>query len=152
MRIQVILILIIGIAACKSSKQITRMPDRIENRNSYSMDDYNDLINSWDFFIFNKKENVVIIDYYSAFTRCDRHIENGLAIVKYDNDTIRIIDMCPGQRDYIIGDTLIFEPNEILFDKNNDIGIVYIGGKPNPVLFKYKKVLKTTFGQLRAKN
>ncbi len=146
-----LILLIIGFTACNSPKQISRIPDRTENRTSYSMDDYNELINSWDFFIGNKKVTVVIIDYYSAFTRCDRAIENGLAIVEYENDTIRIIDMCPGERDYIIGDTLIFESEDKLFE-NNNLGIIYIDGNPNPILFKHRKVLKTTFGQLRKKN
>jgi len=148
MKIKVILILIIGLASCQSPKQFAGMPDRIEDRTSYSMDDYNALINSWDFFIANKTENVIIIDYYSAYTRCSRHIENALAIVEYKNDTIRIIDMCPGPSDYSIGDTLTFEPNEELMDKSN-IGIIYIDGKQNPVLFKYKDVLKSTSGRLR---
>ncbi len=151
MKIRLILILITALAACQSPEQFAGMPDRIENRTSYSMDDYNALINSWDFFIVNKTEQIVIIDYYSAYTRCSRHIENALAIVEYKNDTIRIIDRCPGPKDYSMGDTLMFEPSEELLDKRN-IGIVYIEGKHNPALFKYKEVLKTTSGQLRAKS
>ena len=151
MKTQITLILlIIGFTVCNSPRQTSRIPDRVENRTSYSIDDYNKLINSWDFFI-GKKMTVVIIDYYSAFTRCDRAIENGLAIVEYESDTIRIIDMCPGERDNIIGDTLIFEPENKLFE-NNNLGIIYIDGNPNPILFKHRKVLKTTFGQLRKKN
>ncbi len=124
------------------------MPDRIENRTSYSIDDYNNLIDTWEFFVGDKKHKVVIVDYYSAFTRCDRAIENGLAIAEYNRDTIRIIDMCPGKRHYIIGDTLVFEPVEV-FPENNNPGIIYMDGNPNPVLFKHKNVLKTTFGHLR---
>lgn len=145
-----LIILLLGFVACKSHREPSRIPDRIENRTSYSIDDYNNLIDTWEFFIGKEKQNVVIVDYYSAFTRCGRAIENGLAIVEYDKDTIRIIDMCPGKRNYIIGDTLVFEPVKV-FPENNNPGIIYIDGNRNPILFKHKNVLRTTFGYLRNK-
>lgn len=119
-------------------------------KSEYTDEDLKMTTSSWVFLQYEDSMEVEIIDYYSALTSCRRHVENALAIVLIDSDTVRIIDMCPGPEAYNYGDTLVFLP-DLEPRTDHSPSLIYINNGPNPSLFAYPEIKKTTFGYLRRK-
>jgi len=138
------------ISACGLKKEASENSEKTPIQNQYTQQDFEQLKANWKFFSLEETQEVIMIDYLSAWTRCGRAIDNGVAIVMWQSDTIRIIDQCPDRQEYYKGDILIFEPQEPILD-NNGIGLVYISEGPNPKVFEQPNVKKTTFGHLKIK-
>jgi hypothetical protein len=146
----ILIFVVIVLTSCNAIKSTESKSEKTDSMNSFTKDDYNKTIKNWEFITIENSCEVEIIDYYPADMRCGRAIVNALAIVKIKNDTVRIIDQCPGEQNYLIGDLLILNP-DLEFPENNNLGITYIDGNPNPIIFKHPKVIKTTFGYLERK-
>ncbi|WP_417602437.1 hypothetical protein [Owenweeksia hongkongensis] len=139
-------ILLLGLTGCNSSKQSVDLREKVE-KVGHTKDSAKKVIDEWHFFVPKKTVRVEVVNYYSAFTRCNRSVDNGLAIVLSGLDTIRIIDECPGVKNYMRGEKLLFIPNSNP-PLNNELGIVYINEEPNPSIFSSRKIRKTAFGRL----
>jgi len=113
-----------------------------------SMNALDSTIAKWKYFLPKKAIKVVLIKYVSAFSRGNRVEDNSMAIALTErSDTIRIIELCPGKKLFYPGDTLVLKPEKHL-PKNKNPGLAYINGKPNPFIFNYPTIKKTTYGYL----
>lgn len=132
--------------SCKgiSSTTDTRQPKTITN---YSEEYAEGIVHNWDFLVFKEPLEVEIIRYFPAFTRCNRSIDNAIALVVTNNDTIRIIDECPGPKEYLEGEKALFTPSGTL-PQNKEIGLIRFNDNPNPSIFEGENITKTSFGKL----
>ena len=108
------------------------------------------IVAKWDYRVYPDTQKLKIIDYYPAFTHCGRVYVNAMAICfNTRGETIRVIDSCPGPKEFKNDEVVFFCPSsEIPKDKNPHL--FCIDEKLNSTLKKFSKVTITTYGKLKS--
>ncbi|MBL7935164.1 MAG: hypothetical protein JNM51_05070 [Bacteroidia bacterium] len=108
------------------------------------------ITSKWDYKVYPDTQKLKIIDYYPAYALCGRVYMNAMAICfNIRGETIRVIETCPGPKEFKNGEIVFFYPNSII-PKDKNPHLVNIDGELNPALKRSSKVTITTYGQLKS--
>jgi hypothetical protein len=118
-------------------------------QNHKATNEIDSIIANWDYKVYPDTQKLKIIYYYPAYARCGRVSMNAMAICfNTRGETIRVIETCPGPKEFKDGEVVLFYPNSVI-PKDKNPHLDYIDGKLNPSLKKHKLVTITTYGQLK---
>lgn len=102
----------------------------------------------WNYIVYPEAQELKVIEYYPAYSRCGRLYINAMAIcTNTRGETIRVIETCPGPKNIKSGELVYFYPSSVI-PRDTDPHLVYFDEKLILILKNYQEITTTTFGQL----
>ncbi|HEX7415437.1 MAG TPA: hypothetical protein VF411_15450, partial [Bacteroidia bacterium] len=76
--------------------------------------------NKWEYRIYPDTQKLKVIEYYPTFTRCGRALIYSVAICfNTRGETIRVIEICPGPKEFKKDQIVFFYPDKKIPDDKN---------------------------------
>lgn len=121
----------------------------VHGQNPSIINEIDSITSKWNYIVYSGAQELKIIEYYPAYSRCGRLYVNAMAIcTNSKGETIRIIETCPGPKKFKSGELVYFYPSSVI-PRDTDPHLVYFDETLSLILKNYQEITETTFGQLK---